>query len=120
MQMMIAQEQRRERAQIPVSPMPPRHDRTVRPRKIKQVTEVFPRVRRSQRKSIALLGVCPLLQVRANVRRIRIPAMLFQPILDLTEKRLSHGQPALDLASRHSLRVRLEQIRSTYPVFPQQ
>src|SRR5713226_1679096 len=120
MQMMIAQEQRRERTQIAVSPVPRRHDLAVRPRKIKQVAEVFPPARRSQGKSIALLGFCPLLQVSANVRRVRFLAMFFQPVLYLTEKRLPHGHSALDLAARDSLCVRLKQIRSMQPVFPQE
>src|SRR6267143_6292805 len=116
--MMIAQEQRRERTQITVSLMPLRHDFAVRPRKIKQVAEVFPPARRSQRKSIALLGLRPLLQVRANFRRVGILAMLLQPIPNLPEQRPAHGHPALDLAARASLRVRLEQIRAVQPVFP--
>ena len=40
--MMIAQEQRCERAKIAVHAMSPRHARAVRPKKIKQVAKVFP------------------------------------------------------------------------------
>src|ERR1700687_1492712 len=101
--MMIAQEQRRERAQITVSLMPRRHDFAVRPWKIKQVAEVFPPARRSQRTSIAPLGFCPLLQVRANFRRVWILAMLLQPIPDLPEQPPAHSHSALELAARDSL-----------------
>src|SRR5689334_8289546 len=96
-----------------------RHDLTIRLRKTKQVPEVCPTVRRSQLKSIALLGFYPLLQIRASVRIVQVLPALSQPIPNLREKCLSHSHYALDLAARDFPWARLKQICTVQPVFPQ-
>src|SRR5260370_31687534 len=94
MQMMIAQQKRRERTNITVSPVPRRHDLPVRQRKIKQVAEVLPPARRSQRKTVPLPAFHPLLQVGAHFPGIQIRSEKFQPNLNFTEKLNAHTPPS--------------------------
>jgi hypothetical protein len=67
MQMMIAQDQRRASSHVTINAVPRRHDLTIRPRMVQQVTEVFRGPGRFEEKSIVLLCRFPLRQVGMQI-----------------------------------------------------